>query len=268
MMPLGLTPEQVAARRLGIGGSDARIIAEGTDEERYHLWQVKRGLIEPPQILKPWDAAVRHTLEPLILDWYERETGRPLTRRGESVVAPGYPMIRCLLDGYDAELRKPIDAKALNLYTPDAWEWCVSHYRWQIVHQMICCDAEAGALHVSLGMKEPRAVEIAYDEWAAAEYIGRCREFWGYVESGKEPPGAPPLPPPAQKIEYRTVSMEGNNRWSMYAADWLASGQAAKLFDASVKGIKAMIENDVGEASGHGIIVKRDKRGLAIKEMK
>jgi len=62
--------------------------------------------------------------------------------------------------------------------------------------------------------------------------------------------------------------MEGNNAWSAHAADWLANQAAAKKFDAAAKGIKELIEPDVGFAYGHGIEVKRSGRGLSIKGAK
>ena len=185
MKPLGLTREQLIERRKGLGGSDAAKIIAG---EWYELWLEKTGRAEAKAILSPWDAAVRHTLEPLILDWYEETTGHPITRRGETVVCQAHPILRCNLDGFDAALAKPIDAKALNIWTPEPLKWAIEHYTPQIHHQMICTEAEQGALYVSLGMKEPELVEIAYDEFFAAAYIERCVEFWRYVETNKPPP--------------------------------------------------------------------------------
>jgi predicted phage-related endonuclease len=262
---LGLTPQQLAARKFGIGSSDARVVAEGTDEERYQLWLEKTGKVEPKPILKPWDAALRHHCEHLILDWYAEITQRPLTRRGESVICADHPVLRCTLDGFDAQKDKPIDAKMLNLFTPDAFEWCRSHYTWQIFHQILCCGVGDGALYVSVGMKEPVAIEIEYDEFTAMQYVDRAKEFWSYVESGKEPPGAPaPMAAPLPIESMRTVDFSLNNRWGALAADWLGNRDAAKKFDEAQKGLKSMVEPDVREASGFGVYIKRDKRGLRI----
>jgi len=265
MKRLGLTDAQIAARSKFIGGSDALKIVQG---EWFELWLQKTGRAESKSILSPWDSAVRHTLEPLILDWYEEQTGRAITRRGESVVHPKHYFMGCTLDGWDEKLAKPIDAKALNIWTPKPLEWCIEHYTPQMHHQLIVCQASHAALHVSLGMKEPEPVEIELDEFFAAEYVEKCREFWRYVETDKEPPGAPPLTVPVPIERMRRVSMEGNNNWAIVAGFWLANKEPAAKFKRATEDLKAMIEPDVGEAFGHGVAVIRDKRGLGIKEMK
>lgn len=260
-----LTKDQIAARRLGIGGSDAAKIM-GTDEDWYALWLDKTGRKEPDTILAPWDAALRHHCESLILDWYAVEFDRPISRRAELVISGDYPMLRCNLDGADMAIPKVIDAKMLNLFTPDAVQWCKSHYAWQIMHQMICCTVPNGALYVSLGMKKPFLIEFEYDEFTANEYIDRCRRFWAYVVEDREPAGAPaPIAPPTPIELMRVVDMQGSNQWAALADDWLTNEPAAKKFDKAVKGLKGLIKADVREASGHGLIASRDGRGVTIK---
>lgn len=264
---MALTPEQLIERRKGIGGSDALKIM-GTDEDWYALWLDKTGRREPDQILAPWDAALRHHCEGLILDWYDVEFKRPITRRAELVVSEEYPMLRCNLDGADMSIPKVVDAKMLNLFTPDAVSWCKSHYAWQIMHQMICCQVPNGALYVSLGMKRPFLIEFEYDDFTASEYTDRCRQFWSYVEQDKEPAGAPPpIEPPIPREEMRVVDMTGNNLWSDLAHRWLETEAPAKAFAKAVTDVKGLVEKDVREASGHGIIASRDGRGVTIKRI-
>ena len=47
MKNTGLTEEQIQRRLLGIGGSDAKTIANGTQEEWHELWLQKTGVLEP-----------------------------------------------------------------------------------------------------------------------------------------------------------------------------------------------------------------------------
>jgi hypothetical protein len=62
----------------------------------------------------------------------------------------------------------------------------------------------------------------------------------------------------------RRVDMALNNRWGALAADWLGNKDAAKKFDDAAKGLKTLVEDDVREAAGFGVTIKRDKRGLRI----
>ena len=55
----------------------------------------------------------------------------------------------------------------------------------------------------------------------------------------------------------------------MFAGEWLDSKAAAKTFKDAAESIKALVESDVGKASGHGVIVSRSKtNALTIKEAK
>ena len=55
--------------------------------------------------------------------------------------------------------------------------------------------------------------------------------------------------------------MSESNLWASAALDWLANKDAAKTFEKAAKSLKALIEPDVGKATGHGIVIKRSKAG-------
>ncbi len=259
-----LTPAQLLERRKGVGASDAKKIMSG---EWHDLWLDKTGRKEPEAILSPWDAAVRHALEPLVMDDYAGRVGYEIGRRGDAVIHPDYDFIRCTLDGFDTQLG-PVDAKALNIWTPDPEQWCIDMYTGQMQHQMACTVAAKGALHVSLGMKRPASIYFERDDFFLAEYIEQCRAFWQHVIDDTPPAqGAPMLVEAVAPAQMRKVSMTGDNAWSAAAADWLANKAANKTFDDAVKSLKAKMEADVSEATGHGVTVKRSKDNkLSIKE--
>lgn len=78
---MGLTPEQRAFRRGGIGSSDIGAIAGLNPwKNRYDVYCDKRGLVEP----EPDSLVIRigNLVESLIADLYEEETGDKLERSG------------------------------------------------------------------------------------------------------------------------------------------------------------------------------------------
>lgn len=262
-MMAALTKDQIAARRLGIGGSDAAKIM-GTDEDWHALWLEKTGRAEGADLSHVFAVQLGHATEPLNLDWYELTTGHLVTRRGEVVVCPDYAMLRCTLDGYDAARPAVIQAKHVNGFSklPDV----LARYTPQVTHEMICTETPNGLLSVIVGTNEPAVLEVPYDEFYANEYIDRCRRFWAYVVEDREPAGAPaPIAPPTPIELMRVVDMQGSNQWAALADDWLTNEPAAKKFDKAVKGLKGLIEADVREASGHGLVATRDGRGVTIK---
>lgn len=262
-----LTADQIKERKKGIGSSDARVIACGTDQERYDLWREKTGRYEPGPILSPWDALLRHYVEPALMDFYGLTYSCTVTRRAEAVVCRDFPILRATLDGANMDEPRLVDAKLLNLFTPDPETWLQDKYGWQMVHQMTVCEIPQASLYVSLAMKKPVRMDFSYNEFEALEYVDRCRQFWSYVENDKEPPGAPPpLAPPMAIADMREVDMTGNNEWGSFAAVWLDNRDAAKAFDIAADELKKRVEKDVRLAYGHGIEIKRDGRGLKIKE--
>lgn len=257
-----LTAEQITERKKGIGASDARRIIDG---DWWSLWNEKTGRTESEDLSGVWPVQLGSCTENLNLDWYERKTGRVLTRRQEHIVSAEYPMLRCTLDGFDPAIPAVVEAKHVNGFSkmPDV----IERYMPQVMHQMVVAETPHAFLSVIVGANEPAVIEIEYDEFWTMTYIDRAKEFWSYVESGKEPPGAPQaLSAPIPVETMRVVDMKGSNEWASAAGEWLESRVPAKKFEASVKAIKALVEADVREAFGYGIVATRDKRGVSIKE--
>lgn len=267
-----LTPDQIEWRKKGIGASDASKILAGGDVWA-ELWSIKTGRTEQKRIMSDWDAALRHTTEALQCDWYEHIThGGNIIRRGHQVEHGEWPVLRCTLDGYglDHPTNFVFECKHLSEWTKDPINWAVEKYLPQVSHQMIVTGTDKAILSVLVGMKEPELVKLTLDPFFAEVYLDRCRDFWGYVERDEPPSGAEKLEPPKSiPIEdMRVVDFSGSNQFADFAADWLEHRVAAKKFDTAAAGIKKMIEPDVRQAGGHGIVVKRSKTGLTIKESK
>lgn len=260
----GLTKEALAERRKGIGGSDAAKIIEG-GEAWYRLWLDKTGRSEPEDLSGVFAVQLGLVTEALNLDWCERSLGDKVIRRGEVCVSKEHPILRCTLDGWNEW--RVIQAKHVGAFQklPEVTE----RYRPQVCHECIVTGAEQGILSVIVGTNEPALIPIELDPFWALEYIDRCHEFWEWVRRDKEPPGAPPAAAPPIPVErMRVVDFQGNNGWSDAAARWLDNRKPADRFKAAEKDIKALVEADVRLATGHGIEVKRDGRGLKIGEAK
>lgn len=259
-----LSPEALLERRKGIGGSDAIRIMSG---DWYALWCEKTGRKEAEDLSGVWAVQLGIVTETLNLDWYERTRGVKLVNRGKVCVSDDYPFLRCTLDGFDPTIPAVIQCKHVNAFSKK--EDVLEKYTPQVTHEMICTNTADGFLSVIIGAAEPVLLEVEYDDFYASEYIDRCREFWSYVQADKEPPGAPPtVPPPIPRERMRKVDMTGRNEWSSLAADFLENRLAAKRFDAAKDGLKKLVEPDVCEATGHGVIITRSKAGaLTVKEI-
>lgn len=258
-----LTPEAIKERRKGLGGSDAGKIVSG---DWHTLWLDKTGRSEAEDLSGVWPVQLGNCTESLNLEWYARKTGHLVTRLGEVVICPEYPILRCTLDGFDEGDGLVIQAKHVNGFSKI--EDVRARYEPQVRHEMIVCGAERGILSVIIGSNEPVLELIEHDEFWANDYIDRCHQFWRYVEKDEEPPQGKPLEAAPAPIVMRTVDMSGSNAWASGAADWLNHGAAAKLFEAAKSDLKKFMLPDMKEAFGHGVRAVRSRNGsISIKEM-
>ena len=261
---LGLSPEQIARRRRGIGGSDAHHIISGDWEK---LWEIKTGRSEYEDLSDILAVMMGIYTEPLNLAWYAKQTGRPVTRCGEQVTHPKYPFLGVTLDGYsvtEGGYPAPVNAKHVaqdNLATE-------LRYMAQGTHEALCTGCDHFMFSMFVGNNKWVLTEHEVDPFFAEEYIGKCGQFWYYVETGERPPLAEPLPVPPPR-QLRTIDMTGNNQFAECAHEWLRLRGPAKAFETAAKSMKSMVEPDVGLVTGYNVQIKRGRNdALYISEVK
>jgi len=270
-----LTPEQQAARRGKIGASFIPKLMAGDEEAIGREWM---RLVEHPEykeldLSAQWGPAFGSFIEPFCLDWHEKKTGFALTDRGVWVnyPEPQFAYVGCTLDAYRCKGndRFPsntcIDNKQWSRW--DKVDNCLLTYPGQLVVQKACTRAEHAALLICHGGDEPQEYPVEWPPEYEAEVWRRVQWFWERVESLEEPCKLPGIKAPLVNA-VRVVSMEGNNEWGSWAAQWLANKEAKGLFDGAVKGLKELIEPDVAKATGHGVVATRSKAGaISFKEV-
>lgn len=260
-MKLGLTPEQIAERHKGIGGSDAGKIMAG---EWYQLWAEKTGVAKPEDLSRVLPVQLGSFTESFNAFWFTQETGRAVSNRGELVVSKKYPFMRCNLDGLTTadDLRAIWQAKHVSGREPV--EVVTQRYTPQVTHEMLVLGVERAVLSLLIGTDKFVAVDLVLDEFYASQLVDQERKFWHHVETKTPPPDAPVIAAPVAIKEMRKLDLSADNMFVALASDWLANKAAAATFKAAEAGLKAKVPDDVSEARGGGIVVKRDGRGLKI----
>lgn len=259
-----LTEQQKEARKGRIGASFLPSLMQGDQPRMLEEWM---RLVEHPDYVETdlsdvWAPMYGSYIEPFALDWHERKTGSALTRRGEYVPHPSEP-VGCTLDAYRA-----FDAAVLDVKAPGSHrnlDEVLHHYTSQLVIQRACTAAERACLLVVHGGAAPREFTLSWTVEYEAEVWARVHWFWGRVETLQ-----PPCPIPADQtptLAVRIVDMTGDNRWGAAADCWLTTRVAAKQFEAAAKDLRSLVEPDVQEARGAGIVITRNRAGaLLIKE--
>lgn len=264
---VGLSPEAIAKRRFCVGGSDANIILGGDPRAIHDLWQQKTGRKDSEDLSGVLPVVLGSWTEELNRYWYERQTGREVTDDG---LVATRDWQAATLDGLTTtEAGEPaiFEAKHVNAFSKI--EEVVQRYMPQLHHNMLCANRNSAVLSVFLGTQAWECFEVALDGAYLAALVEHEEAFWDAVQNDHPPVDLPAPPVIVLPSKYRSVDMTGNNEWASLAGDWLENRTAAKTFEAATKGIKALIEPDVGTATGHGIQAKRSKAGaLTISELK
>jgi len=262
---LGLTPAQVKARAEGVGGSDAKIIAEGDPAKLIKLWKIKRGEAEGDNLDDVLAVQMGSFTERLNTFWFQKQTSLEVSREGESVASEKYPFMLCTLDGFVESQNAVWEAKHVGGFEP--FEKVTERYIPQLTHNMVVCGVTKAYLSVFMGSGKWQMAEITLDNEFATRLVQAERLFWNCVKSGEEPATVPLEVPKTDS--FRVIDMTGHNEWASQAHEWLENKTASTLFNNAAKALKGLMENDVKEAHGHGIVGKRSKTGsVTIKEAK
>ncbi|KAF0138657.1 MAG: hypothetical protein FD153_1184 [Rhodospirillaceae bacterium] len=95
------SPAQRRARDGKLTASRVGVLMNGDEAAIYALWREMIGApdYKPEDLSDVWAVQLGSCTESLNLDWYERRTGRSVTRRGDVVVHPTLPWAAATLDG-------------------------------------------------------------------------------------------------------------------------------------------------------------------------
>ena len=269
-----MSQEDLARRRLSIGGSDANTLMSGDREKIYELWREKRGEGKPqedPSI----NMLMGQATEKLNAAWYYFKTGDQVSNmqgfaKTEEFGYPAHATLdgECLggdaifeskhTGGYDfgTKAKRTIDT-VRELYNP------------QLQHNMMVTGKSRVVLAVFFDNNAWDFCTVDADPFYQDALAEVEAKFWACVQSGEPPGGFGVIEAAPVVKEFREVDMTGNNQWAAAADDYLKYKATVQAFESAESTLKSLVEADVGKATGYGLMIKRDKRGaLRIYEEK
>lgn len=185
------SPEWLAWRRTGLGGSDAPIIEELSPYRHPRdLWFEKRGTLPHPESRgrKSYILERGHQVEMIIRREFEQKTGvlmAPLCAEHRS-----RPFMLASLDGFDPGRYGILEAKLVGkrvLAEAKDRNKIPPHHFAQIQHQLEVADVEVCQWYGHTGSNDRAIVEIKRDRAYAARLISLEERFWERVQSGSPP---------------------------------------------------------------------------------
>ena len=253
---MALTAEQKAFRSTLLGGSDANTIMGGNPDRIMKLWRVKTGQEEDEDLSDNLNVQMGVFTEPFNIQWFEKNTGRKVTDNGKQLLSRSHLYLGCTLDGLTDDGATVFEAKHVSAFAKE--EEILDTYFPQLTHNMLVCGVERAVLSVFFGNHKWEKFEVTLDAIYADILVDAESKFWKCVLD-KVPPLAVKTKSPVPAI--RSVDFTGNNEWANLAHQLNTNATGKKLYDSALSQLKAMVEDDVVEASGYGVGFKRDKRG-------
>jgi putative phage-type endonuclease len=253
-------------RRSFIGGSDARVIMGNNEAALTHLWQEKRGDVEPYDLCGNLIVQLGVVTEPLNRHWFERNTGLTIKDVQRQVHHPVVKWMAATLDGVVEATGAVFEAKFM-LPWSFSEEAAAEKYMAQLQHNMWVVNATTAELSIITGGGKWVEITIAADSLYQHLLFTAEKKFWRCVESG-EPPRLFGVEPPRPRIEaVRVVDMSLSNSWAEFAGLFRQTRSAFLQHENAKAELKALMPEDAKEAIGHGVRAKRSKSGAISFEL-
>jgi len=225
-----------------------------------HLWQEKRGEVEPEDLSGNLIVQLGVATEDLNRRWYETNTGQVVTDIQKRFRHPAVRWMAATVDGRIEGSDAVFEAKFM-LPWSFSEEAAAAKYMPQLQHNMWVLAARTAVLSVITGGGKWVEVLAHADPLYQHLIVTAERKFWRCVESG-EPPQLFGVEPPKPRIDaVRIIDMSGSNSWAEFAGLFCGTRQAFLDHERSKAELKALMPEDAREAFGHGIRAKRSKSG-------
>ena len=231
-----LTAEQLEARKVGIGGSDAgAILGVNPYRTAIDVYLEKRGEIAPPDLSDNQAVHFGNVLEDVVAEEYTRRKGYKVRRVNRMLQHQDHNFMLANIDRAVTGKKWVLECKTAGQYCSSDWgpddsDQVPDSYLIQCMHYMIVTGYERADLAVLIGGRDFRTYTIPFDRGLADTVINREAEFWHHVIEG--------TPPPAQNIHDIETMYAVDNGQSIVASDDIIQAVAAlKVVKEQLKSI-------------------------------
>jgi predicted phage-related endonuclease len=247
-------------RRAFIGGSDARIIMGDDEADLIRLWREKRGDVEPEDFSANLVVQLGTVTEHLNRHWYERKTGQVVTQVQRQVFHPVKRWMAATLDGMVEATGAVFEGKFM-LPWSFSEEAAAEKHMPQLQHNMWVTSSRTAVLSIITGGGKWVEMTIPADPLYQHLLLTAERKFWRCVETG-ETPRLFGVEPPRPRLEaVRVIDMSESNSWAEFAGIYRTTRRAFLEHERAKSELKALVPEDVKQASGHGVRARRSKSG-------
>lgn len=248
----------LAARRLGIGGSDAAaILGASRYKTRADVWLDKTG--RAPEIEENEPMRWGNILEPVVRAEYSMRTGRDVTQP-PMMASEHFPWMLANLDGVAGDRILEIKtARSDADWGEPGTDEIPLEYTAQVHHYMIVSGLMVADVAVLIGGSDFRIYTVEADRELHQAMIEREREFWRLVETNT-------MPEPVDAREVQALFAKDNGQTVQASESVYLACQRLRDIKRDIKSMeeeKDAMEGQIKLAIGEAAVLELDGMPLA-----
>lgn len=250
---MSLTPEQLEARKNGIGGSDAPIVCGLSPYKTpYQLWLEKAGQEEPEDISGKEIVHFGNVLENVVAEEYVRRSGNKVRRVNKTLYHPEHKFMLAHIDRDIVALDGVLECKTTNAFRRKAWgeegtDDLPLDYLCQGQHILSVTGKAFIDFAVLIGGNEYRGYKAIRDEDAIEAIIFKEKQFWECVENKTPPPPVNLEDIKAMYAEDRGTPIEATAEILVFMAEYQRLQADEQSIKADLDDVKLKIQEYMGD---------------------
>jgi putative phage-type endonuclease len=177
-----LSEEQLAARRAGVGGSDAAVVAGVSSYQTpAELWLEKIGLA-PPDAEESEPAYWGQVLEALVADEFAKRRGVAVARVNKTLRCARWPFALANLDRRVVGLKAVLECKTINAWKGSKLEAPLDEHVLQVQHYLAVTGWSMAHIAYLVGGQRFVVFDVERDNELIGLLMDREAAFWSCVE--------------------------------------------------------------------------------------
>jgi predicted phage-related endonuclease len=251
-------------QRISIGGTDAMKIMNG---QWLELYNVKMGHSNREDLSDNFQVQLGIASEQIHREFFARRSGMAVTTSMLPIYSNQYPWMHATLDGILLEEKTFVEFK--HTHAAATLREKAVYYLPQLAHYAHIMQTDHCMFSIIRGNTDPEFGRVDIPLEYTEQLINMERAFYWHIENNIPPEATPWISQELAAKTAKVISIAGlkpydmteSNEWADAAVTWLTTRAEAKANTERAKQLKELMPFDASEATGHGIVITRNKAG-------
>jgi DNA replication initiation complex subunit (GINS family) len=258
--------------RISIGGTDAMKIMNG---QWLELYNVKMGHSNREDLSDNFAVQLGIASEAIHREFFQKRSGLITFQPMLPIYSNEYPWMHATLDGLVPAEDTFVELK--HTHAAATLREKAVYYLPQLAHYAHVMRTTHCYFSIIKGNSDPDFGRVDIPVEYTEQLINMERAFYWHIENNIPPEATPVISQELAAKTAKVISIGGlkpydmteSNEWADAAVTWLTTRAEAKANAERAKQLKEMMPFDASEATGHGIVITRNKAGaLALRAAK